>query len=36
MKFKITNKRFHTDVNDLYGRYEIKEDGKVILSGSLD
>lgn len=36
MKFKITNKRFHTNVNDLYGRYEIKEDGKVILSGSLD
>lgn len=35
-KFKITNKRFHTNVNDLYGRYEIKEDGIVICSGALD
>lgn len=35
-KYRITNKRFHTDLNDLYGRYEIQEDGKVILSGNLE
>lgn len=35
-KYKITNKRFHAGLNDLYGRYEIKEDGKVILSGNLE
>lgn len=35
-KYKITNKRFHTNLNDLYGRYEIEEDGKVILSGNLE
>lgn len=36
MKFKVTNKRFHAGLDDLYGRYEIKEGGKVILSGALD
>ena len=35
-KYKITNKRFHASLDDLYGRYEIEEDGKVILSGNLD
>lgn len=35
-KYKITNKRFHTNLNDLYGRYTIEEDGKVILSGNLE
>ena len=35
-KYKITNKRFHTSLEDLYGRYEIEEDGKVILSGNLE
>lgn len=35
-KYKITNKRFHSNLSDLYGRYEIEEDGKVILSGNLD
>lgn len=35
-KYKITNKRFHTRLNDLYGRYEIEEDGKVIRSGNLE
>lgn len=35
-RYKITNKRFHADLDDLYGRYEIKEDGKVILSGNLE
>lgn len=35
-KYKITNKRFHTSLNDLYGRYEIEEDGKVIRSGNLE
>ena len=35
-KYKITNKRFHACLDDLYGRYEIKEDGKVILSGNLE
>lgn len=34
--YKITNKRFHAGLNDLYGRYEIKEDGKVTLSGNLE
>lgn len=36
MKFKLTNKRFHDGVADLYGAYEIKEDGNVIFSGLLD
>lgn len=35
-KYKIANKRFHAGLGDLYGRYEIKEDGKVILSGNLE
>lgn len=35
-KYKISNKRFHTSLNDLYGRYEIEEDGKVIRSGNLE
>lgn len=35
-RYKITNKRFHADLDDLYGRYEITEDGKVILSGNLE
>lgn len=34
--YKMTNKRFHSNLEDLYGRYEIEEDGKVILSGNLD
>lgn len=32
----MTNKRFHTGLDDLYGRYEIMEDGKVLSSGNLD
>lgn len=36
MKFKMINKRFHAPLNDLYGRYEIMEEGKVIASGQLD
>ena len=36
LKFKMTNKRFHASLDDLYGRYEIMEDGKVIASGNLD
>ncbi|MEY8708124.1 glycoside hydrolase family 2 TIM barrel-domain containing protein [Bacteroides faecichinchillae] len=35
-KYKVTNKRFHTGLDDLYGRYEIMEDGKVLSSGNLD
>lgn len=35
-KYKITNKRFHANLDDLYGRYEIEEDGKVVQSGNLD
>lgn len=35
-KYKLKNKRFHAGLNDLYGRYEIEEDGKVIRSGNLD
>ena len=35
-KYKVKNKRFHTNLEDLYGRYEIEEDGKVIASGNLD
>lgn len=35
-KYKVKNKRFHTNLEDLYGRYEIEEDGKVISSGNLD
>lgn len=35
-KYKVTNKRFHTNLDDLYGRYEIEEDGKTIQSGNLD
>lgn len=34
--YKLTNKRFHAPLDDLYGRYEIEEDGRVILSGSLE
>lgn len=35
-QYKLTNKRFHSDVADLYGRYEIQEDGKVVYSANLD
>lgn len=35
-RYKFINKRFHTGIDDLYGRYEIVEDGKVIRSGSID
>ena len=35
-QYKITNKRFHNNIDDLYGRYEIVEDGRVISSGNLD
>lgn len=35
-RYKITNKRFHAGLDDLYGRYEVLEDGRVILSGNLD
>ena len=35
MNFKITNKRFHTDISDLYCRYYVLEDSKVILSSEL-
>ncbi len=35
-QYKLTNKRFHAGLDDLYGRYEILEDGKVIRSGNLD
>lgn len=34
--YKFTNKRFHANLEDLYGRYQIEEDGKVISSGNLD
>ena len=27
--YKLTNKRFHAGLDDLYGRYEIEEDGKL-------
>lgn len=35
-KYKLTNKRFHAALDDLYGRYEIEEDGKVVASGNLE
>lgn len=35
MQFKITNKRFHSNLDDLYCRYMIEEDGRVISSGTL-
>ena len=35
-KYKIINKRFHAGLDDLYGIYQIQEDGKVIASGRLD
>lgn len=35
-QYKFTNKRFHTTIDDLYGRYEIVEDGKVIRSGNIE
>ncbi len=35
-QYEIRNKRFHTNLDDLYGRYEIVEDGRVISSGNLD
>lgn len=34
-QYKITNKRFHSNSEDLYGRYEIIEDGSVIASGNI-
>ena len=34
-QYRLKNKRFHTTLEDLYGMYEIKEDGKVIQSGTL-
>lgn len=34
-QYKIQNKRFHTGLDDLYGIYELVEDGKVISSGVL-
>ncbi|MDO4181619.1 MAG: glycoside hydrolase family 2 TIM barrel-domain containing protein, partial [Bacteroidales bacterium] len=34
-KYELANKRFHTNVDDLYGRYEIQEDGRVIRSGNI-
>ena len=36
LRFRIANKRFHTGIDDLYGRYELMEDGTVIRSGQLD
>lgn len=35
-QYKLTNKRFHTNIDDLYGRYLIEEDGKVIASGNIE
>ena len=35
-KYKLTNKRFHAGLDDLYGRYEIEEDGRVVFSGNLE
>lgn len=29
-------KRFHAGLDDLYGRYEIEEDGRVVFSGNLE
>ena len=34
-RYRIINKRFHASVGDLYGRYEIREDGRVLRSGDL-
>lgn len=34
--YKLTNKRFHAGLDDLYGRYEIEEDGKVVFSANLE
>lgn len=34
--FGIQNKRFHTDLDDLYARYEIQADGAVVYSADLD
>ena len=35
-KYRLTNKRFHTTLDDLYGKYELEEDGKVIASRFID
>lgn len=35
-KYKIKNKRFHTTLDDLYGRYEIAENGVTVFSDELD
>ena len=35
-QYKFTNKRFHAGIDDLYCRYEIQEDGKVIASGNIN
>lgn len=35
-QYKIQNKRFHTNLEDLYGIYELVEDGQVIFTGVLD
>lgn len=34
-QYRITNKRFHTSLEDLAGIYEIQENGKIISSGCL-
>ena len=35
-KYRISNKRFHANMEDLYGRYEITEDGRTVCSGNLE
>ena len=35
-QYRIVNKRFHTRLDDLYGIWQIQEDGKVIASGRLE
>ena len=35
-KYKVLNKRFHAGLDDLYGCYEVLQEGKVIASGMLD
>ena len=35
-KYRISNKRFHANMEDLYGRYEITEDGRTVCSGRFE
>ena len=35
-QYRLMNRRFHTNLDDLYGRYQIEEDGRVISSGVIE